>query len=185
MTAPFFQQTPGRGMTPRETSSLGASTEILPRPSTSRSSNRKGGRLLARRRPPGATTRVHKANGYPSVEGFWSASAMSAERTASLWVRGRPERRRSSSPARPSSLKRPVHLAPTALLSPARTPASVAERSGSSITPAMMRARCTRRIGTVYERTRRRISCSSSRAIGRNVTRFDMASLLHLRGIDD
>lgn len=52
---------------------------------------------------------------------------MSAERTASLCVRGRPEDRRWSSPARPSALNRRTHFAPTALVRPARSPASVAE----------------------------------------------------------
>ncbi len=53
---------------------------------------------------------VQRDSGTPVAAGSWQASATTAARVSSLIRRGRPQRGRSASPARPRPANRPRHL---------------------------------------------------------------------------
>ncbi len=94
--------------------------------------------------------------------------------------RGRPGRGSSASPVRPLALKPVTHLTPVTPLKPARTPASVAGNDGSASSAAMIRARITRRIGSLCALASRSISAFSAAVTGRNAIRFGIVPSLSL-----
>lgn len=78
-------------------------------------------------------------------------------------------------PRQTVGINRRTHFAPTALLRPARSPASVAESDGSLSIAFMIRARWTWRMGAVCERARRWTCYSSDGVRERRTIRVDMA----------